>query len=728
MTSPVVDTLRSESDIETAQPQQLHSVYETNSVDWSNLDSDEPSTDEDESPDRENSGQLCTTKTLYEGETKCPCCINWVEELPDDVETSVEEETKSKRHALLIRLRKSHGDGKSMVLHSIVVQSPHLRSLLGEVFQEYAGITTALKKLVFKAPFHCFFYEWDRLEQAIRDVKDPVRKSHACLLQRTLRTELKETISSSNDLNKNGVITYDYLWTIFRPGIDIYTSDVDGYDRIFKLQSANYGGSYSGQYFQLFVNEIDCDGRGFGYQSSVVFIPSFSGTKRIKELDAFPASCHPRLEEIKEALTKRGRIFRDTQLKPYHYATYKGMAIDGRHKRSVEGRIIIDPSSYATFTGRHNELKRIDSTLVKPRVDVGDQMHQTQQPDINSRGRMTAQGRNLPPPPPGALGPPGAYGSTGMDTVRPMAPIQVSKLGPAIKDSNRPELTDDLLYLCSTYVRGYCFKTQNWVTFHVAHIEDMQWHDGAFDSLVLTGEYKRLITAFVESHMKNKDMFDDVIEGKGQGLIMLLEGPPGVGKTLTAEAVSDKLRRPLYAMSAGELGNSADQVEDQLEMILEVAAKWDAVLLLDECDVLLSKRSADNLDRNSIVAIFLRLLEYYRGMLFMTTNRVEAIDPAFQSRIHLTIQYPRLSVEARRQIWERFAHNSRQGSTLQSQDFSELQSLDINGRDIKNLVKTAQLLASHENSPLSIEHIRTVLDVSRVGRQISLPYTDDVGH
>ncbi|KAI0014216.1 P-loop containing nucleoside triphosphate hydrolase protein [Xylariaceae sp. FL0662B] len=679
MTSPILDTRKGESDTEIAQTQTSQSTSETSSIDWSNVDSDASSSDGDASPGREDPGQQCTVKTLYEGESNCPCCINWVEEPPEDVGTSVEEESESQRHALLIRLQKNHGSGKSTALHSIVVQSPHLKSLLGEVFKEYVGMSIALKKLVFKAPFHCFFYEWDRLEQAVRAIKDPVRKSHARLLQRTLRTELKETISLSNDLNKNGVITYDYLWTVFKPGIDVYASDDDGYDRIYKLQNTNYGGGLAGLYFQLFVDEIDCGENGFGYHSKTIFISKFSGTKPIKELQAFPASCHPRLEEVKEALTKQGRMFRDIHLKPYHYATYKGMAIDGMHRRPVDGRIIIDSSSYASITGRRNETRPIDSFSVKPGVDVWEQTHQTHEQAIPNRGRMAA---------------------------------------------SSPELTDDLLYLCSTYVRGYCFKDKKWVMFHIAHVRDMQWNDSAFDSLVLTGEYKRLITAFVESHMKNKDMFDDVIEGKGQGLIMLLEGPPGVGKTLTAEAVSDKLRRPLYALGAGELGNSAESVEDQLEIILEVAAKWDAVLLLDECDVLLAKRSVDDLDRNSIVAIFLRLLEYYRGMLFMTTNRVEAIDPAFQSRIHLTIQYPSLGIDARRQIWERFASK---GSSLQPRDFSELQSIDVNGRDIKNLVKTAQLLASHEQSPLSIEHIRTVLSVSRVGdgQTANYLYTDE---
>lgn len=174
-------------------------------------------------------------------------------------------------------------------------------------------------------------------------------------------------------------------------------------------------------------------------------------------------------------------------------------------------------------------------------------------------------------------------------------------------------------------------------------------------------------------------------------------------------------------MGAGELGADPESVEDNLKMILEAAARWDAVLLLDECDVLLAQRGSDSLGRNSIVAIFLRLLEYYRGMLFMTTNRVEAVDPAFQSRVHLTIRYPHLDGPARRQIWERFIQSSHQESTLDEINFTELEAIEVNGRDIKNIVKTAQLLASHEKVPLAMQHIYTALSVSRTGIQYPLP-------
>jgi AAA+ superfamily predicted ATPase len=93
--------------------------------------------------------------------------------------------------------------------------------------------------------------------------------------------------------------------------------------------------------------------------------------------------------------------------------------------------------------------------------------------------------------------------------------------------------------------------------------------------------------------------------------VILFVGAPGTGKTLTAEAVADNTRKPLYILSAGELGNEAEQVERRLNEVMRLAEKWDAVLLFDECDVFLQQRSMDHLRHNEIVAVFLRYLHSF---------------------------------------------------------------------------------------------------------------------
>lgn len=55
-----------------------------------------------------------------------------------------------------------------------------------------------------------------------------------------------------------------------------------------------------------------------------------------------------------------------------------------------------------------------------------------------------------------------------------------------------------------------------------------------------------------------------------------------VGKTLTAEAISESLHRPLHSISVGELGATATELEKKLNEILDVANIWNAVILIDE--------------------------------------------------------------------------------------------------------------------------------------------------
>ena len=113
-----------------------------------------------------------------------------------------------------------------------------------------------------------------------------------------------------------------------------------------------------------------------------------------------------------------------------------------------------------------------------------------------------------------------------------------------------------------------------------------------------------------------------MVRGKGRGLIGLLSGRPGSGKTLSAEAVSQLTRKPLYTVSAGELGEKPQEVDEKLTMILALAVTWDAVVLLDEADVFLQTRDDNNITRNALVSIFLRQLEYFEGLLILTTNRI----------------------------------------------------------------------------------------------------------
>ena len=97
-------------------------------------------------------------------------------------------------------------------------------------------------------------------------------------------------------------------------------------------------------------------------------------------------------------------------------------------------------------------------------------------------------------------------------------------------------LTNDQLLLCSASLKGYSLKNKKWLTFSIGFVSDIVYSETAFENLVLPEAHKELILALAESQVQHRDTFDDVIQGKGKGMIMLLSGPPGVGKTLTAES------------------------------------------------------------------------------------------------------------------------------------------------------------------------------------------------
>ncbi|KAK5328091.1 hypothetical protein LTR70_001412 [Exophiala xenobiotica] len=280
---------------------------------------------------------------------------------------------------------------------------------------------------------------------------------------------------------------------------------------------------------------------------------------------------------------------------------------------------------------------------------------------------------------------------------------------------DRDRLDEEQLAICTPIVFGYCFQRKLWGGYALDRCHDVVWQNDAFSQLVLSQNRKQMVHSLVRQHKKRKQAFDDVVEGKGKGLIGLLSGKPGSGKTLTAESISQLTRQPLYTVSAGELGEKPQEVDERLTMILALAVTWDAVVLLDEADVFLQTRDDNNVTRNALVSIFLRQLEYFEGILILTTNRIGNIDPAFESRIHFSFHYPDLDFVARKQIWaifwKRAGAEGAKVADLNDESISSLAKHALNGRQIKNTVASALSLALEEEVPLEKRHADTVLDV-----------------
>ncbi|KAK1985389.1 hypothetical protein LZ30DRAFT_779092 [Colletotrichum cereale] len=205
-----------------------------------------------------------------------------------------------------------------------------------------------------------------------------------------------------------------------------------------------------------------------------------------------------------------------------------------------------------------------------------------------------------------------------------------------------------------------------------------------FDDLRIDSNHKLIVQSLVADHFEKRRvqrqwpifgaMNQDIVRGKGSGLFILLHGVPGVGKTATAEAVAQASNKPLFTITCGDLGLTPEAVDSKLNEVFRLAHLWDCVLLLDEADIFLARRDTFNLKRNALVSVFLRVLEYYSGILFLTTNRVGILDEAFKSRIHISLYYEPLS---RYQTIEIFRVNIKKLRAIEDEKQHQLQGTGI---------------------------------------------------
>ena len=277
------------------------------------------------------------------------------------------------------------------------------------------------------------------------------------------------------------------------------------------------------------------------------------------------------------------------------------------------------------------------------------------------------------------------------------------------------DVPEDKLWMCSPVVYGFSFSNKIWCYMASKNITDIKFSENAFDDLIIPQENKEVFIASLTHDMPSLDSISD----KGAGKIFLLYGAPGVGKTMTAESVAEFLQKPLYYVSVGELGVRPEELEKALDNVMKVATSWDAIILLDEVDVFAVKRDGASIERNAMTAIFLRMLERYSGVMFMTTNLLNNLDNAFISRSTAVIKYHNLTADDRAKIWNGLFDKIEILNTLKISDdlkerVKDLSQHDLNGRVIKNTVRLAYSLAISKNEELSLEHINTALSLRQI--------------
>ena len=276
-----------------------------------------------------------------------------------------------------------------------------------------------------------------------------------------------------------------------------------------------------------------------------------------------------------------------------------------------------------------------------------------------------------------------------------------------------PDYND--LWSLSPVVYGFTFGNKQWCRMLVDNIEEIVFSETAFKDLIIPQGNKDLFIACMTNPMPSLDDIED----KGAGKIFLLYGPPGVGKTMTAEATAEHLHKPLYFVSVGELGTNPQELERNLEKVMNIANSWDAVVLLDEVDVFAVNREGASIERNAMTAIFLRTLERYSGIMFMTTNLLDNLDPAFISRATAVIGYNGLDSVERALIWTKVLNKAKSLNEIMISEkvYDNIpylsEKFNINGRLIKNTVRLAYTLALSRDKVLRSSDIIAALEIRK---------------
>ncbi|KAF3054783.1 hypothetical protein GL218_07412 [Daldinia childiae] len=514
-------------------------------------------------------------------------------------------------------------------------------------------------------------------------------------------------------------ILFDDLWHLFKPGTVVLEQGEKQAYRLIRVVTPTHMAiptwarwlrkseeESSEQPLKLECVYIDFDGKQFGPVSKTFKISRYEEEKPIKSLPVYPLRFSAD-QGIRDRLIDRSKML-------LHVATYKpmyymGFTLDTREE--VDSQVVVDFNEALSV---HQDWKpeiSLVSTESKEEEELQCEATCCAAESVHSDSyvdkRLTeAFVQSLLPQ---------------RASEQPSLIIYPRSWQEMVNAAYKP--TEDERIIMTYRVFGFVLRSRKWAQLDLTHLryENEQNRDNiktAFDQLVLPPGHKDMVEALVTQHFQDREAAQrgngqtDLVRGKGKGLIVLLHGAPGVGKTTTAEGVAEHFEKPLFQITCGDLGTTPTDVQVELEKNFSLASKWGCILLLDEADVFLAQRERKDLVRNALVAIFLRILEYYTGILFLTTNRVGDFDEAFASRIHISLHYPALDEQKTVKVFElnlglikdRF---KRQGQEFNVDDdavfefaklhYNEHKQGRWNGRQIRNACQTALALAQYDS-------------------------------
>ncbi|RPA77319.1 P-loop containing nucleoside triphosphate hydrolase protein, partial [Ascobolus immersus RN42] len=547
------------------------------------------------------------------------------------------EERKQLEHAIVMRKHFTHKGALSS--SEMVINSRHILSVLPKVVKYYPRQPDlASVGLTISHPFGVLFHHWEELERFEEEEDlDATTRLHLNFLLSVLDSECKEERKRLTRITSTGHITFSLLWCIYKPGDLVYAP---GKNELYRFTDFMYDADPMGDYFCAMIERSNFDGVKAGRESTSlrVYERELGGSKGIKaitNLKFFPLK------------------FTTSEFQQQIVAECTARGLRSRALRDV---------TVKRYSGAVEALRRPPHEFFS--ADRSDYSGQLIEATVEGRVIIDALGFHEE-----------NYG---------YRPTQTW-------ESDDPSLLPRDVF-------GFAPGGKLWCRLNVDLIRDPVWDSDAFGKLVLPNAPKRVIKALASSHQWPEGSTRDAQAAKGKGLVILLHGAPGTGKTMTAETVAEHTNRALVVISSGELGTEVDQINSNLDSFLQNAARWKAVVLIDEADVFLEKRlshGANRLEQNGLVAVFLRHLEYFQGILFLTSNRDKDFDPAIKSRIHLSLKFSPPDRRTRQTLWKQALSAippEEVGYDLEAV-LELVDDMDLNGREISNAIRTMRTLA-----------------------------------
>jgi len=421
------------------------------------------------------------------------------------------------------------------------IKSEQLATVLREVLKDVKTVNIRSDKLSLDSNL-LFNYlpnldEVRENEKALpEETQNKNKITHLSILIEYLNTDYAPVAKILYPLLKHHEVTYDLLWALFLPNTLVYTICAGSNEpRCLKLDHSQYKqNTQRGNLFRLDCHYVDYNGKTFGEAKAVIEILAFTGNTRIDSLSAFPLAYHHDKEQVREKLIARGRKF--LKLRGTHHKLYEGLAFFKNKKDlvrvNVYARIMIDCLTFRKMNPNYPmSLGPAIGSQFAPMKDENS--------DGDDDSNNDGEPNSIPPKPiPINLrdGDDDSHNDGEPNSIPPK-PIPINLR--AIASLKPKQMSEDQLLICSPTVLGFSLGDKLYLEFSVEHIRNIVFNPSAFDCLVLPEKQKNLVRALVESYTdksgKHRPGIDDIIRGKGQGMVVLLHGRPGVGKTLTAE-------------------------------------------------------------------------------------------------------------------------------------------------------------------------------------------------